>query len=60
MGGGMLDLNASLTAAANATSGVNNRLGDFIVGGKKSQPPWLWPALAFIVLAGVVVLIVRR
>jgi len=64
MGGGGTDLAASFSGSSSATSGLRSdntyRFGDVIIGGPKPQPPWIWLALAGVVLAGFVVWAVRR
>lgn len=60
MGG--TDLALSLSGSSSATSGarLDQRFGDFIVGGRKQSPPWLWIALGAMVLVAVTVFLVRR
>ena len=60
MGG--TDLAVSLSASSSATSGakIDQRFGDFIVGGAKQTPPWVWLAVAGMALIGLTVWIVRK
>jgi hypothetical protein len=56
------DLAVSLSGSSSATSGarLDQRFGDFIVGGAKQTPAWVWLAVAGMVLIGVTVWLVRR
>lgn len=50
-GGSMLDLNASLSASASATSGNKaDSFGDVYYNAQKPTPPWMWLALAGLAL----------
>lgn len=47
----MLDLNASLSASASATSGNKaDSFGDVYYNAQKPTPPWMWLALAGLAL----------
>jgi hypothetical protein len=61
MGGGT-DLALSFSGSSSATSGakLDQRFGDFIVGGAKKTPPWAWLAVAGMALVAVTVFLVRR
>lgn len=63
MAGGT-DVNLAASSSSSATSGVREEksitYGDYIVGGSKPAPPYLWIALGAIALVAVVVFLVRR
>ena len=59
------DFAASLSGSSSATAGQsfdfrNAFGGDFIVGGKKPVPPWVWLVAGGLLLAGAVVYLVRK
>lgn len=60
----MTDVNASLSASASSTSGLQSdysaTYGDIIIGSRKPTPPYLWIALAVVALVGVSLWLVRR
>lgn len=55
------DVNASASTSSSATSGLQLRSqrGDFIVGGSKPTPPYLWLGLAAVGLVLGALFIVR-
>lgn len=59
------DFAASVSGSSSASAGLQQDFrgvfgGDFIVGGKKPTPPWLWIALAAFALVAATVYFVRR
>lgn len=59
------DLAASLSASDSTTQGQQFNFsralgGDFIVGGKKPTPPWLWIALAGAGVLVATIFLIRR
>lgn len=59
------DLGLALSGSSTATSGFSANFanafgGDFIVGGKKATPVWVWVALAAAAVVVAVVYLIRK